>query len=176
MNDAQAMRDAAMSAAMQRKEEFLGARVPKELRDKVIRRAEHLNVPVSILIRTILEEAMRDSPDTPVTPPASEDTYGYTPPYAGYPGPGPAIAAARARPAPMPPIPAPMAPPPPPPEAMRSAPRFPSVLGWEDIRLNRTMNCSSCGVELTSGMNVALGVGTARDVHVVLCTKCRDRV
>ena len=35
----------AHSIAMKRKEEYLGARVPKELREKVLRRAEELGIP-----------------------------------------------------------------------------------------------------------------------------------
>lgn len=47
----------AKARAMRRKEEYLGARVPKELRAKVIALADKLEIPVSILIRNILEEA-----------------------------------------------------------------------------------------------------------------------
>lgn len=54
---AQKQREKAESAALKRKEEFLGARVPKELRNRVIARANELGIPVSILIRNILEEA-----------------------------------------------------------------------------------------------------------------------
>jgi len=43
--------------AMQRKEEYLGARVPRELKEAVINRAISLGIPVSILIRNILEDA-----------------------------------------------------------------------------------------------------------------------
>lgn len=50
-------RDKAIKIAMKRKEEFLGARVPKELRNRVIERANELGIPVSILIRNILEDA-----------------------------------------------------------------------------------------------------------------------
>lgn len=56
----QARREKAVSMAMKRKEEYLGARVPKELRDRVIRRAKQLGIPVSILIRNILEEAFKE--------------------------------------------------------------------------------------------------------------------
>jgi hypothetical protein len=54
---AQLRRDKARATAMKRKEEYLGARVPGELRAKVIDRANELGIPVSILIRNILEEA-----------------------------------------------------------------------------------------------------------------------
>ena len=51
------MRAKALNTAMNRKEEYLGARVPKELKDKVIQRAAGLGIPVSILIRKVLEGA-----------------------------------------------------------------------------------------------------------------------
>jgi len=60
--EAHKQREKALSAALKRKEEFLGARVPKELRNRVIDRANALGIPVSILIRNILEDAFVDSP------------------------------------------------------------------------------------------------------------------
>lgn len=54
------MRERAVSLAMKRKEEYLGARVPKELRDRVTAKAKDLGIPVSILIRNILEESFND--------------------------------------------------------------------------------------------------------------------
>jgi hypothetical protein len=59
----QAMREQAMAAAKKRNEEFIGARVPRELRDKVIKRAEDEGVSVSILVRRILEQAFNESPE-----------------------------------------------------------------------------------------------------------------
>ncbi len=77
-----AMRDRAVSLAMKRKEEYLGARVPKELRDRVTARAKELGIPVSILIRNILEESFRENSAAAmgVTPaaeraPASSDKF-----------------------------------------------------------------------------------------------------
>lgn len=66
---ARTMRNKARSSAMKRKEEYLGARVPKELRDKVIAKADMLGIPVSILIRNVLEEVFK-----PVNPVAKPDT------------------------------------------------------------------------------------------------------
>lgn len=54
---AKEVRERARETALKRKEEYLGARVPKELREKVIARAEQLGIPVSILIRNTLEDA-----------------------------------------------------------------------------------------------------------------------
>ncbi len=58
-NQGSVMREQAVSMAMKRKEEYLGARVPKELRDRVIEKAKSLGIPVSILIRNILEESFK---------------------------------------------------------------------------------------------------------------------
>lgn len=72
-NQARARALEARDRGQRRKEEFLGARVPKELRDKVIKRAESEGIPVSILIRKILEHAFADElasqsvkPDVPL--------------------------------------------------------------------------------------------------------------
>ncbi len=51
-----AMRQQALSIAAKRKQEYLGARVPKALREKIILKAEALGIPVSILIRNILTD------------------------------------------------------------------------------------------------------------------------
>lgn len=55
-----ARRGVAISMAMERKEGYLGARVPKELRDRVIQRAREMGIPVSILMRNVLEEAFNE--------------------------------------------------------------------------------------------------------------------
>lgn len=59
-----AARDKAMTMA---KEDYLGARVPRWLKDEVIRRAKVVGVPVSILIRNVLEEAFREGRTWSVT-------------------------------------------------------------------------------------------------------------
>lgn len=140
VNQAKAMREKALSVAMKRKEEFLGARVPKDLRDKVMDRANDLGIPVSILIRNILEEAFRDQkPTASMTPRQGV-----------------------------------------PPEAAHCAERFSSVLGWEMIRLNRQVDCSSCGRQLLPGASVTLGlvsgVVQAGTTHIILCDQCQGLV
>lgn len=57
---AKAAREKARAMARSRKEEFIGARVPVELRNKVFARAQAEGVPASLLIRRILEDAFRD--------------------------------------------------------------------------------------------------------------------
>ena len=123
------MRDRAVSIAMKRKEEYLGARVPKELRDRVIHRAKELGIPVSILIRNILEDAFKHEPVEFQAPATAHKEVGS---------------------------------------------RFSSVLGWESIKLNRPIDCSGCGVPLTPGDDVTLGLGAGEPV--VLCDACKDRI
>jgi len=53
---AASMRQQALATAAKRKQEYLGARVPKELREKILLKAEAMRIPVSILIRNILSE------------------------------------------------------------------------------------------------------------------------
>ncbi len=57
------MRQQALSIAAKRKQEYLGARVPKVLREKILMRADMLGIPVSILIRNILTDYIENLAD-----------------------------------------------------------------------------------------------------------------
>ncbi len=57
------MRQKALSIAAKRKQEYLGARVPKVLREKILMRADMLGIPVSILIRNILTDYIENLAD-----------------------------------------------------------------------------------------------------------------
>lgn len=127
------MREQARASAMKRKEEYLGARVPKDLREKVIAKADSLGVPVSILIRNILEEAFKGQVSEP-----SQAT---------------AASAAHGR---------------------RRASRYPDIIGWEKITLNKDISCSACSRVLPGGSVAAFGMGMSREDHVILCEKCRE--
>ncbi len=130
---ARIMSDRARQTALARKQEYLGARVPKELRDKVIAKAESLGIPVSILIRNILEKAFSDT--------ALNDDANRAPDKTQIPaGDG----------------------------------RFPGVIGWEDITLNKSIPCSACRRRIGAGTVVMLGLGVPGEDHVILCDKCRD--
>ncbi len=130
---AELMRDKARERAMKRKEEYLGARVPRELKEKVIARANAMGIPVSILIRNVLEDAFGTE-----MPPAEPVPHRHdTPPVQGH------------------------------------AQRFPHVIGWEDITLNREMQCSGCGARLGAGTVVMLGLPIPGEDHVILCAKCK---
>lgn len=131
---ADAVRDKARAAAIKRKEEYLGARVPKELREKVIARANSLGIPVSILIRNILEEAFATAR------PAAETG-------------SPKAGVDRHR--------------------DHVVERFPGVIGWEELTLNRAMDCTGCGRGLGAGSTVTLGLGAPGEDHVILCDRCK---
>src|SRR3569832_1920095 len=101
------VRDQAMAMAMKRKEEYLGARVPRWLKDKVIERARVSGVSVSFLIRNILEEAFREGRDGAQTRTSrGAETGAET-------------------------------------HLIEARHRFSTVIGWEQIKLNRTMSCSN---------------------------------
>ena len=53
-------RQEVMNFAMKRKQEFIGARVPKALKSQIIKCAEELDIPVSLLLRRVLEEVFLD--------------------------------------------------------------------------------------------------------------------
>src|SRR3569833_3273128 len=132
-------RDMALSLAMKRKEEYLGARVPRWLKDKVMERAREVGVPVSILIRNVLEEAFRDEElGQSAQSGADVDTK---------------VDAARAE---------------------TAVNRFPAVIGWEEIRLNRTMACSSCSKRLNADAYETQKKTTPKEKHDKLCGLCKE--
>lgn len=122
----------AAAAVRHRKEEYLGARVPRELRERVIQRAGALGMPVSIFLRQILEQAL-DGPLAEARPGAEGQ------------GPG---------------------------GGRHDGGRFPHVLGWEEIRLNKSVACAVCRSPLQAGARVTLGLAGAGAEHVVLCQRC----
>lgn len=133
-------RDKVVNVAMKRKEEFLGARVPKELRDRVITKANELNIPVSILIRQILEEAFSNKGmDVVKSVVANNVTDGLAP--------NPSYAL-----------------------------KYPDVIGWEKISLNKMMTCATCSHALLAGIGVYYGVGGNAGSQVILCQTCAHAI
>jgi len=128
------MRNEARSTAAKRKEEYLGARVPKELREKVIAQADRLGISVSILIRDILEAAFSS---------AGENS-------------SRSFQAKRV------------------PEAEKGERKFPRVIAWENITLNRDANCSGCATSLKATDAAFIGFGAPGEDHVILCAKCKE--
>jgi len=135
----ESMRSKALTAAMKRKEEYLGARVPKELKDKVIKHAAGLGIPVSILIRKVLEGVFSES--------ASNMSSMNGNVHAEFP---------QAR------------------LGKIATNKYPKVLGWERIRLNRRTACDACGKDIESGVYATLGLSLQGDEHVILCDICSE--
>ena len=52
--------------------------------------------------------------------------------------------------------------------------KFPNVIGWENITLNRDVACSGCSQHLPAGNSATFGLGMPREDHVILCEKCRE--
>jgi hypothetical protein len=125
--------------AMKRKEEYLGARVPKLLKKKVITRAEELGIPVSILIRNVLEDAFGEKETAQKSGPSGIGAYIQKN--------GPDATGTN---------------------------KFPMVLGWEDIRLNRSTVCAGCGKSLEPGSYVTLGIAASGEERVLLCAICKE--
>ena len=129
----------ALAIAMKRKEEYLGARVPKELKERVIARASELRIPVSNLIRNVLEEAFggqgleKEISNSRLSTYIKKNSLG-----------------------------------------IASANRFPMVLGWEDIRLNRSTVCTGCGKNLEPGSYVILGIAAPGEERILLCDICKE--
>jgi len=129
-----ARRDKAVSMAMKRKEEYLGARVPKVLRDRVVERAKKQGIPVSILIRNTLEEAFKeDALDEGVLTSSVDFS-----------------------------------------DKNATPEGFSSVIGWELIQLNKTVECSGCGVTMQKGAKANIGLGSLQPV--VICCACKERI
>lgn len=133
------MRTKAVSIAMKRKEEFLGARVPKELKEKVIVRAAQLGIPVSILIRKILEGAFSGGESVKAL--AEPDI---------------SSRSKQKRPGKV------------------AVNKFPMVLGWEKIRLNRQIACTGCGKNIDPGTYATLGLAIRGEEHSILCDVCSE--
>ncbi len=143
-------RDRAVSLAMKRKEEYLGARVPRELKEKVARRAKELGIPISILIRNVLESAFGEGAGGAGGISASTPAAGAAPL-------GTAAPSAEDG-------------------AGREGGRFPSVLGWKEICLNRAVSCVGCGKRLEAGEQATLGIGLPGEGHVILCPSCGETI
>ncbi len=133
------IRSKALTVAIKRKEEYLGARVPKELKAKVIKSAAAQGIPVSILIRKILEGAFNgydtgaqlDVPESSAVRPRQD-------------------------------------------ASQELETRYPSVLGWESIRLNQRAQCADCGKTIESGNRVTLGLSMQGKEHIILCDVCSE--
>jgi hypothetical protein len=137
-----------------RKERVLHTRVSEELHDALHRAAEELRVPVSNLVRNVLEDVtrvvggvsesvggmfgtwMRDARERHRAPETEAETE--TP----------------AEPHPR--------------------PDFSDVTGWQPIRVNRAGTCADCGTALGKGDDAYLGLSSTGAAPTLLCCDCLD--
>jgi hypothetical protein len=132
----------------ERKERVLHTRISQQLAEDIGRMAEDLRVPVSNLVRNVLEEVF--SVVETVTDNVGELIEGVMDD----------ASRVRRRRAPEPPAP---------------RPDLPEVLGWQPLILARDGTCAGCDAPLARGERAYLGVtgsGTA-SAHT-LCANCLD--
>jgi hypothetical protein len=152
------------------KERVLHTRISQQLSEDIRRVADDLRVPVSNLVRNVLEEAfsvvetvsqnvgdlLEDILDE-----AEEARDRYRARGERWEGEAPP--------------PEPSAPPAPPAEAARARPEFPEVLAWQPVLLNRDAVCADCAAPIPRGARAAVGIGSqGAPTAVVLCLACTD--
>jgi hypothetical protein len=148
------------------KERVLHTRISQQLAEDIRRVADDLRVPVSNLVRNVLEEAfsvvetvsqnvgdlLEDILDEAEE---ARDRY-------------------RSRGERWDDEP-PAAPSPPPDEAAPARREFPEVLAWQPVLLNRDAACADCGAPIARGARAAVGVGAqGGPTALVLCLACTD--
>jgi hypothetical protein len=153
------------------KERVLHTRISHQLAEEIRQVADELRVPVSNLVRNVLEEAfsvvetvsenvgelLEDILDEAE---AARDRYRSRSERWEEPA---------AAPAPGEPPAAPAAPAPP---AGPARPEFADVLGWQALVLNRNALCADCGVSVERGERGFVGLGGAGSP--VLCRDCGE--
>jgi hypothetical protein len=133
-----------------RKERVLHTRISEDLHDALHRAAEELRVPVSNLVRNVLEDV------TKVVDGVSESVGGMFGSWMRDARERRAAAEAEAA------------------EAERPRPDFSDVTGWQPIRVNRPGPCADCGTSLERGDEAYLGLSATGAPPKLLCCDCLD--
>lgn len=137
--------------AGERKEKVLHTRVPAVLEEELKKLAENLRVPVSNVVRTILEDAVQ-TVDT--VGEMAEDQVRHVADRLGrrrerfrkeHPAGG---------------------------EAASAQPPLAGIIGYQELRLARTERCTLCGADLEAGARAWLGVREAPGRRVLLDETC----
>jgi hypothetical protein len=153
-----------------RKERVLHTRISEPLAEDIRRMAEDLRVPVSNLVRNVLEEAfsvveaVTDNVGDLIDDVADEAERtrerirrrGYPPRRRRT----PESAKAGGRPA----------------DRVGRVPRaeFPEVIGWQPLVLNQPRSCADCEEPIESGDRGFVGVGSAGLTETYLCDDCME--
>jgi len=159
---ASSMRDKAMAIAMKRKEEYLGARVPKALKERVINKADEMGIPVSLLMRRLLEQSFPEAEldvdssigTSRVSGTARDDfdsamkmNNGLT-----------ASAATEGK------------------SLAQENDRFAGIIGWKSIEVNQDRSCERCKEPLPRGMEASLGFTSSDTGFVIVCQQCKTQL
>ncbi|MDH3325647.1 MAG: hypothetical protein OEM38_02880 [Gammaproteobacteria bacterium] len=149
---ASSMRDKAMAIAMKRKEEYLGARVPKALKERVINRADEMNVPVSLLIRRLLEESFPEDGAN-----SSKVSLGIS---GGVDSTFLDLAPVNAKASVI----------------EKEIDKYAGIIGWKQIEVNQDRSCERCKEPLPRGSQVSLGFTSSDAGYVIVCQQCKSQL
>ena len=153
----------------ERKERVLHTRISETLAKDIRRMAEDLRVPVSNLVRNVLEEAfsvvetMTDSVGDlieEVVEGADRARQRVRQRRRAGRSPGGGAGERRWDAGPS--------------RAAVEQPEFPEVVGWQPLILNQARDCAACARPLAAGAHGFAGVGEGRPSAVFLCRDCRD--
>ena len=174
-----------------RKEKVLHTRIPAALEEEIKLLAEALSIPVSNLVRNIVQDTVGmlatvkghvdgvvtelKADVTSLSTHVARDRLALRRRWAAYQASGPREPRPADEPGEEPagPVsPEAAAPPPAPPEAL---PSLEGILGWQPLTLNVNARCEICGAPLGRGAQAYLGLGDSSERRVVLCPACLPR-
>ncbi len=141
------MRDKAMAMAMKRKEEYLGARVPKALKARVMSKADEMGIPVSLLMRRLLEQSFpedREAAGSHVE--FSEKTVTAEQKPLNQPG-----------------------------SELKTA-KYADIIAWKNIEVNQDRSCERCKEPLPRGCQASLGFTATEVGYVIVCSQCKTQL
>lgn len=155
------------TAEAERKEKVLHTRISENLADDIFRVAEDLRVPVSNLVRNVLEdvfsvvESVTDNVGDLLedvftrAERAREKVQAQSDKSKPHPHPSGETAAA-----------------PRPPAASDLRDKFPDVVGWQPLILNQAQRCAECGQKMEEGGKAVVGLTAAGLSRTYLCPAC----
>ena len=149
------MRDKAMAMAMKRKEEYLGARVPKALKERVINKADEMGIPVSLLMRRLLEQTFPEngSGSMDLGESGSSNTFAVNEV-----GVSSTVSQVDAK------------------TGSQGADKYASIIGWKSIEVNQDRSCERCKEPLPRGDEALLGFNSSAAGFVIVCQQCKTQL
>lgn len=146
------MRDKAMAMAMKRKEEYLGARVPKALKERVINKADEMGIPVSTLMRQLLEQSFPEDGSL-----------------SGYSEQGVSGAVGSSFSTEQKVVSQPAA-------KVDVVDVYAGIIAWKSIEVNQDRSCERCKEPLPRGSGASLGFTSSDGGYVIVCSSCKTQL